>query len=106
MRTSFSTMRTYWLLLLFMSILFACSRGKAISGTPQDNSSADTTILRLADPTIFQHNGKYYLYGTGGGAAGGFLVFQSADLKNWEGPAGATNGHALVRNFAVGVMCM
>ena len=46
----------------------------------------------LADPTIYVHDGKYYLTGTGGsgrGAASGFTVLASTDLKTWSKPAGA-----------------
>ncbi|QDH80748.1 family 43 glycosylhydrolase [Echinicola soli] len=43
--------------------------------------------ITLADPTIFHDDGTYYLYGTSR-ANEGFLVYQSTDLKNWEGPLG------------------
>lgn len=55
--------------------------------------AAGDTIL-LADPTIFYENGQYYLYGTG--SPKGFTVYQSADLKNWRGPVGKREGHALL----------
>lgn len=56
--------------------------------------------LRLADPTIFSDKGKYYLYGTG--SENGFLVYESADLKNWTGPVGKRNGHALLKGDSFG----
>lgn len=61
--------------------------------------------IPLADPTIFQDKGTYYLYGTGvlpGSGHDGFLVYTSKDLKNWEGPAGATKGFALVKGDVFG----
>jgi xylan 1,4-beta-xylosidase len=45
----------------------------------------------LADPTIFQYKGTYYLYGTKGAKnvkGEGFQVFTSTDMKNWKKPAG------------------
>jgi xylan 1,4-beta-xylosidase len=57
--------------------------------------------LRLADPTIFPDKGTYYLYGTG--SPDGFLVYTSRDLKTWSGPAGARNGHALIKGDSFGI---
>lgn len=56
--------------------------------------------ILLADPTIFKNKETYYLYGTGG--ANGFLVYTSADMKTWKGPAGVNDGYALVKNDAFG----
>jgi xylan 1,4-beta-xylosidase len=58
---------------------------------PRRDQSKDT--ICLADPTIFKDNGMYYLYGTG--SPDGIWVYQSPDLKNWSGPVGKRNGHAL-----------
>ena len=51
--------------------------------------------IHLADPTIFQDGDTYYLYGTSPQSGTGFWVYQSKDLKNWEGPCGANDGYAL-----------
>tara|TARA_R110001592_G_scaffold62863_16_gene192481 strand:+ start:854 stop:1753 length:900 start_codon:yes stop_codon:yes gene_type:complete len=59
----------------------------------------------LADPTIFQHNGTYYLFGTKGNTdieGEGFLVYKSTDLKNWEGPVGAHDGYAFKKGDGYG----
>lgn len=58
--------------------------------------------IRLADPTIFYHNGMYYLYGTGGDVSKGFLVYTSKDLFQWDGPMGNKDGYALVEGDAFG----
>lgn len=62
--------------------------------------------IYLADPTIFQHDGTYYLYGTSQGKltdkGEGFLVYTSDDLMRWEGPKGATDGFALKKGDAYG----
>lgn len=46
-----------------------------------------------ADPYILNHEGNYYLYGTGGKK--GIRVYQSDNLANWSGAVGATDGFAL-----------
>jgi hypothetical protein len=56
--------------------------------------------IALADPTIFLDNGTYYLYGTSSDK--GFEVYQSPDLKNWQGPVGKNNGFALSKGEAFG----
>ncbi|MGM9705149.1 MAG: glycoside hydrolase family 43 protein [Prevotella sp.] len=54
--------------------------------------------MHLADPTIYEENGTYYLYGTTPVADTGFWVYTSTDLKSWSGPAGALDGFALRGN--------
>ena len=61
--------------------------------------------ILLADPTIFEENGTYYLYGTKEDqsiSGEGFLVYTSKDLKHWEGPVGKTDGFALKKGGAFG----
>lgn len=61
--------------------------------------------IYLADPTIFEENGTYYLYGTKGDPridGEGFLVYTSKDLKKWEGPSGVNDGFALKKGTAFG----
>lgn len=61
--------------------------------------------VHLADPTLFEFNSTYYLYGTLNNPSikgQGFVVYQSANLKDWEGPVGATDGFALVKGDAYG----
>lgn len=82
-----------------------------VDGWPHMANSRPSTIserpkfgnILLADPTIFNDNGTYYLYGTGGmtGHKGdGFEVYKSSDLKNWEGPCGADDGYCLKQSDA------
>ena len=71
----------------------------ASSSYAQQNSSR----IQLADPTIFYSANTYFLYGTGSKPYhDGFVVYTSKDLKNWQGPAGATNGYALAKGDAFG----
>lgn len=50
-------------------------------------------VADCADPYILNHEGKYYLYGTGGKK--GIRVYQSDDLSAWSEAAGANDGFAL-----------
>ncbi len=67
----------------------------------RDNQMTGDTIA-LADPTIFHHNGEYFLYGTGGDVGKGFLVYTSRDLNKWEGPKGYSAGYALIEGESFG----
>jgi xylan 1,4-beta-xylosidase len=78
----------YLYAMLFSAVIYA-----------QDNNPL------LADPTIFEHNGTYYLYGTKGNKnieGEGFLVYTSTDLKTWSGPAGAHDGYAFKKGDGYG----
>lgn len=54
--------------------------------------------IEFGDPYVLKvKGGKYYMYGTGGGAKNGFAAYSSADLVNWESTgqvyyAGNSNG--------------
>ena len=73
-----------------ISLLIVCLPGVALAAED----------ITLADPTIFLEDGIYYLYGTS--SPDGILVYTSTDLEYWDGPAGATDGHALKRGDAWG----
>lgn len=92
MSTVFQKGATAWILLLVLGCVHA-------------SATLKKDIL-LADPTIFFDDGTYYLYGTVSGSyeatAAGFPVYTSTDLKNWEGPVGATDGFALKPEHAFG----
>lgn len=50
-----------------------------------------TKDIRVRDPYIVPHEGKYYLFGTTDsdpwdGKGEGFQVYVSEDMENWEGP--------------------
>ncbi len=70
------------------------------TATPQQ---ANDSTIHLADPTIFNDKGTYYLYGTvEGNADRGFLVYTSKDMKSWKIPAEARDGYALRKGDAFG----
>ena len=67
--------------------------------------TAQRKQILLADPTIFEENGTYFLYGTKEDpsiSGSGFLVYTSKDLKNWVGPIGKSEGFALKKGDAFG----
>jgi xylan 1,4-beta-xylosidase len=58
--------------------------------------------LKIADPSIFVHNNKFYLYGTVERNAGkGFLVHVSDDLKTWK-LSTENSGYALKKGDVFG----
>lgn len=74
--------------------------GSCTHASAQSTQGGTDNNPLLADPHIFFYDGVYYLYGTG--SKEGFKVFTSRDLKNWEGPAGLKDGHALKRGDVFG----
>ena len=50
------------------------------------SGSAYQNPLRVTfgDPYVLHTKGKYYMYGTGGGAKNGFAAYSSTDLINWK----------------------
>lgn len=71
--------------------------GCQLSFLPIQLFAQENAIINLADPTVFYHNGMYYLYGTTGNGGEGFEVYTSTDQKNWNGPVGVNNGYALIK---------
>jgi GH43 family beta-xylosidase len=62
----------------------------------------ESSAIHLADPSIFQDKGKYYLYGTVERNAGqGFQVYVSDDLKTWK-LRNQDDGYALKKGEAFG----
>ncbi|RAI94781.1 glycoside hydrolase family 43 protein [Algoriphagus yeomjeoni] len=58
--------------------------------------------ILLADPTIFYHEGTYYLYGTSGNDKNmGFEVYVSKNLKSWK-RSDKNDGYALKKGESYG----
>jgi beta-xylosidase len=88
--------------LLLIIISVSCAANEDTPKQVVPDSPAEQTI-NLADPTIFYHEGTYYLYGTvEQDASNGFLVYTSDDMKEWQGPNGAKEGYALSRDDTFG----
>ena len=51
----------------------------------QSGSSYQNPLrVTFGDPYVLHTKGKYYMYGTGGGAKNGFAAYSSTDLINWK----------------------
>ncbi|GAA4441622.1 glycoside hydrolase family 43 protein [Pontibacter saemangeumensis] len=73
------------------------------TSTLQAQNATTESMINLADPTVFYHEGTYYLYGTvEGNADQGFEVYISKNLKSWEGRKGANGGFALRKGDVYG----
>lgn len=83
--------------IFFLLVFTFCGGYLSGSVSPSDGT---TEAIKLADPTIFVENGKYYLYGTSGNS--GFLVYESSDMLKWSGPVGKNNGYALAKGDSFG----
>lgn len=84
----------------FIFLLTGCGLMKSNSGigiedtpAPQYYSNLKGLVPDCADPYILNHEGTYYLYGTG--SKKGIRVYKSVDLVNWSAAAGVTDGFAL-----------
>jgi xylan 1,4-beta-xylosidase len=86
------------LIFLFLASWVYLPASACLSKQTSTIKGGDTILL--ADPTIYAEKGIYYLYGTG--SKDGFLVYQSRDLKNWQGPVGKRKGHALLKGDSFG----
>jgi beta-xylosidase len=84
-----------FLLLLF---LFAPPvAAPALAQTTQNKPAAKATFsnplpVQFGDPYVLFTGGRYYMYGTGGGADKGFAAYSSTDLVNWK-PEGQVYFH-------------
>ncbi|NJY62118.1 family 43 glycosylhydrolase [Salinimicrobium sp. CDJ15-81-2] len=97
---------TFPLLVFISMITFSCTEQGKKEEPIQEEQELQLKDITLADPTIFYHEGTYYLYGTSQGnlseMGNGFLVYTSKDLQVFSGPAGATDGFALKQGQAFG----
>jgi beta-xylosidase len=61
----------------------------ALAQTTQKQPAAKATFsnpmnVQFGDPYVLYTGGRYYMYGTGGGAEKGFAAYSSNDLVNWK----------------------
>jgi beta-xylosidase len=79
-------------ILIILFLFFSCQR----NGSKQEeiiSDVSDTTAATFKNPlpvaigdpyVLYDSDGRYYMYGTGGGAKDGFPAFSSEDLVNWK----------------------
>src|SRR5690606_18557546 len=65
----------------FLLMNLSCQTGTA----KKEATFANPLNVKFGDPYVLRaSDGKYYMYGTGGGARKGFAAYSSDDLVNWE----------------------
>ncbi|HEX5554455.1 MAG TPA: glycoside hydrolase family 43 protein [Chitinophagaceae bacterium] len=77
-----------WLLLTGVLLLFFCGpllgQQEPVS-RPAKRTYTNPLDVAMGDPfVLYASDGRYYLYGTGGGAKDGFAVYSSEDLVDWK----------------------
>jgi beta-xylosidase len=83
-------------------VFLVCAFVQCRSVSPAGTTNKDPANIYLADPTIFQQGGRFYLYGTVEGASGnGFNAYISTNLKEWK-LAGNNGGVVLRKGEAFG----
>jgi beta-xylosidase len=67
-------------------LLLGCQQRQAEeSNSFPTNFISNPLNVEFGDPYILDDgNGKFYMYGTGGGAKDGFVVYESDDLQTWN----------------------
>ena len=95
-------MTAYRKMLFQLLIIFTLCNFESIAQSVPGTATNDSTVIHLADPTIFHYKKSYYLYGTVEGASGnGFLVYTSSNLKSWK-LSDRNDGYALKKGDAFG----
>jgi beta-xylosidase len=83
------------LLFILLSVVFsiflsACKEEKMsakekVSANAETETYSNPLDVAFGDPFVLNDgNGKYYMYGTGGGSKDGFGAYSSSDLVNWK----------------------
>lgn len=80
------------LLIFFVNMAFLSCAGKKSEMSEKEPSGFVNTItfknplpIAFGDPyVLYASDGKYYMYGTGGGAKDGFAAYSSHDLVDWS----------------------
>jgi len=71
-----------------ISVAFVCLILLSCNGTRQNQeifNPRNPLPVKFGDPyVLLSSNGKYYMYGTGGGAIDGFSAYSSDNLINWK----------------------
>lgn len=87
---------------LLIAMMVACSKDDAEPTVEEEKEDSGAPVFQ-ADPTVFYHEGVYYLYGTNDVDPNrGFQVYTSSDLKSWHGPKGVHSGYALIKEDVYG----
>jgi beta-xylosidase len=76
-------------LLLLLLLAAGPTLAPALAQTTQKEPAVKATFsnplnVQFGDPYVLYTGGRYYMYGTGGGADKGFAAYSSNDLVNWK----------------------
>ena len=66
------------------SVFLTLALSETILFAQQASTYQNPLPVKFGDPYVLLENGKYYMYGTGGGAKNGFAAYSSVDLVTWE----------------------
>lgn len=71
---------------LFLScfIFSMYAHAQPAAGVSAKAAYSNPLDVSFGDPYVLRTNGKYYMYGTGGGAVNGFAACVSDDMANWK----------------------
>lgn len=71
--------------LALLAICISCKQDKKPGKAKQTDTYTNPLSVAFGDPYVLDDdNGRYYMYGTGGGAKDGFATYSSNDLVAWE----------------------
>lgn len=74
-------MKKYPFLFMILLCCFACNRQNKV----HELSYSNPLPVKFGDPFVLKAaDGKYYMYGTGGGANKGFMAYSSSNLVDWK----------------------
>jgi beta-xylosidase len=57
---------------------------QSVKTAPAKKVYTNPLPVQFGDPYVLQTGGRYYMYGTGGGAKAGFSAYTSTDLVSWQ----------------------
>ncbi|MCP5119783.1 MAG: glycoside hydrolase, partial [bacterium] len=72
------------LVLCFCAVQFSCTVADENAESTASTTYRNPLPVAFGDPyVLYDSDGRYYMYGTGGGAKDGYGVYSSSDLVNW-----------------------
>lgn len=87
--------------LLFIFLIFSMLAVE-LSAQSHAKKESNKSDIHFGDPfVLLDHDDTYYMYGTSGSDTG-IKVYQSSNLKEWQGPVGSSDGFALHKDDVVG----
>ncbi len=71
-------------IVLVSALLLPDATSQSVKSASAKKVYTNPLPVQFGDPYVLQTGGKYYMYGTGGGAKAGFSAYTSTDLVNWQ----------------------